>query len=796
MNTGQTPPSLSRHGSLYVLLTLAFFSGACALAYEVLFMRALSTVLGDMYYVNAALLSTFLAGMAIGSRQAWRAAGALPFLQIGAGLFAFLLPGMIQWLSEQRVLAVITSAPLFTIITAAFSVMLPSLLIGFSVPLFSAYAKCFQNSGPSFQGVYTAYNFGAVVGVLFIELCLVRLFGISSSLFIVGGVNVTAGAVLLVMRLSPPWQQTAAEKLFSWEIIFALFTASLCSAVFQMFFMKLCYHVFSPQRENFAVALSVILAGVFIGSALASKVQIPFRYCLLCAVFAMALIYCSFHPLQKLYLSTLPLVQDSDLLTVLHKLAFALFFGLLPMLFFGAMIPSLMYCENDVARESGALLFVSGAANAIGYLLYVFVGHPFMSGGVLITATGVLLLISSLVIREKWSVIQISAGMACLVALMVLSWVWQDRFFYLSPWVNKTDRRDEVKIFKSGGDSATLIRTVGGLEWISYNGHVSILVRRDGRINAAEMISGVIPALYAPRREKALVIGLGTGISSGVVSRLFRSTDVVDLNRAFFMMLPEVAYANFNIAQNRSVLLCHTDGRAFMIGQEGVYDAILNTAEAPDYFAAYKLYTVEFYQQVAKALKPDGIFCTWLSTSEMSEEGVVLVLSALRKSFAYSELTLLKDSYCQITCSNQPLQARKLSEITACESLRRELGNSIPGFHLDEYFDDIRISENPFASYTPLVRQENTDDYPALEFCSVKRFSRNFRGGDLFCRNQSLFNIDVIKKGRGDDNARLVRRALAVERAGSDYFRSSFIPLLESDNSLKTLYLRLKGPRQ
>ncbi|MHC9544581.1 MAG: hypothetical protein AB9903_34115 [Vulcanimicrobiota bacterium] len=797
MNTGQTSESLSRDGAFhfYLLSVLALFSGACALAYEVLFMRALSTALGDMYYVNAALLSTFLIGMAIGSRQAWRATGALPFLQIGTGLFAFLLPGMIQWLSAQRVIAPITASPLLTVIATALAVILPSLLIGFSVPLFSAYAKCFRSSGSSFQGIYTAYNLGAVLSILVVELCLVRHFGISSSLFILGGVNVVVGAALLLMRLSPPRQETCAEKLFSWEIILALFMASLCSAVFQMFFMKLCYHVFSPQRENFAVALSVILAGVFIGSAIASRIKIPFRYCLLGAVLTMALLYCNFHPLQKLYLSTLPLVQDSVLLALAHKMAFAVFFALLPMTFFGALIPALMYSENDVARESGALLFISGVANAIGYLLYVFVGHPFMSGGVLLVAIGTVLLISTLLIKEKWSVIQISAGMVCVVALLVLSWVWQDRFFYLSPWVDKTDRDDEVKIFKSGGDSATLIRTVGDLEWISYNGHVSIVVRKNGRINAAEMISGVIPALYAPRHEKALVIGLGTGISSGVVSTLFQSTDVVDLNRAFFLMLPEVSYANFNIAQNRSVSLCHTDGRAFLIGKEGVYDAILNTAEAPDYFAAYKLYTVEFYQRAAKALKSDGVFCTWLSTSEMSEEGVVLVLSALRKSFTYFDLTLLKDSYCQITCSNQPLHVRKLSEAAACKSLERELSNSIPGFQPDEYFDDIRISENPFVNYHPIVRRENTDDYPALEFCAAKKVFRNVREGDIFCQNQSLFNIDVVKKGRGDDAARLARRALAVERAGSEYFRSSFIPLLESDENLRAVYFRLKEHR-
>jgi hypothetical protein len=52
-------------------MALAFLSGCCALAYEILYMRALTTVLGDMLYVHAALLSTFLVGIGIGAKLAW-----------------------------------------------------------------------------------------------------------------------------------------------------------------------------------------------------------------------------------------------------------------------------------------------------------------------------------------------------------------------------------------------------------------------------------------------------------------------------------------------------------------------------------------------------------------------------------------------------------------------------------------------------------------------------------------------------------------------------------------------------
>ena len=53
-------------------MALAFLSGCCALAYEILYMRALTSVLGDMLQVNATLLGTVLFGIGISTEFAWR----------------------------------------------------------------------------------------------------------------------------------------------------------------------------------------------------------------------------------------------------------------------------------------------------------------------------------------------------------------------------------------------------------------------------------------------------------------------------------------------------------------------------------------------------------------------------------------------------------------------------------------------------------------------------------------------------------------------------------------------------
>jgi len=777
-----------------ILTFLAFLSGGCSLAYEVLYMRLLTTAFGDIFYVNAALLSTFLAGIAIGSRYARTLKGWLPLFEITTGLYALLFPAFIQWLVQQEVMVLITSHPPLTVLATMVSITLPGLFIGFSIPLFSLYMKQYGAGKPAFSHVYAVYNIGAVLSVITVEFFLVRMFGIKLSLSFTGGINILIGSLLLYTGLARPAVILPAPRPFPSRVVTALALASFASAVFQLVVLKTSHHFFYPARENFSLTLAVILAGIALGTYGAARFRTSFETCLLWAAFSIAVIYSNFHPLLRLYHFVAPIVEYSPPWNSACTCAFLCIFGLFPMAALGAMVPALMRREGEVAGEAGFLLFVSGLANAAGYLAYVFAGHPLLPGGALIAVLlGLLLTAASITTGLKFSRSQRVLALLTLAAIAIIPFIWQERYFYLARWFKRVSRDDRITIFKSNSDSATLIRTRRGLEWISYNGHLSINVLMEGKVNSAEMVSGIIPALCSPGFDRALVFGLGAGITSGTMASIYRKTDVVDLNRAFYRMLPELAYANLDMAGNRSVSIHITDGRAFLAGKSGIYDAILNTAESPDYFAAQKLYTVEFYRAVAKALKPGGVFCTWVSTPEMSEDGVMLVLSALRKSFRYCDIYLMRNSYCQITCSNSPLKPRLFSTIPARGELKKRLTEAMPGFNLDEYFNDILIGMDIFTHFTPQVSRENTDDFPSLEFLSLRELRHGRRDRDIISQNALLFNIDVVKEDDPRDPARMARRARAIEEAGIHYFYDYYIPILSQNRQLFEYFLQGKA---
>lgn len=772
MNDSGTP-------RMALLMLLAFLSGCCALAYEVLYLRALTTLLGDMLHVHAALLSTFLIGIGLGAKVAHRWLRGLWLLEALTGLYALTFPLMAQWFSGLPVMIAVTGSPSLTILTTAASLSLPSLMIGFSIPLFSAYLKAMTGERQTFQYMYAVYNLGAFFSVLTVELLLVRAWGVRFSLAAVGTVNLMNAVALLTMRAAPTRVTQVAPRHFTRRVVFALALASVVSAVFQVFVLKLSYLLFSPHRENFAVAVSVTLLGIFLGALLAARTRIRFETCLLLFPLLVGGIYASWVPLVHTHQWLASLAQRAELLILLEKLAVLCLFALGPMILFGAMLPALMRSEQEVAGESGHLLFVSSLANAAGYLLYVLVGHPLLPTHALLALLAGSALVSSVLATDlSWSRVQRGLALAGVALVAVAVVLWREPNFYLAQAIDGIDPEDEIVTFKSGSDNVTLVRRPE-FEWISYNGQASIHPQLGGFPRLGESLSGVIPALSAPRTGRALVLGFGAGITAGTTSLLFEQTDVVEINAAFYEMMPHMASVNLDIEHNPTVTLHLADARAFLIGKEGQYDAIVNAVSAPTYFSASKIYTVEFYQRAKRALKPDGIFATWLAVPDMSEEGLLLVLSALHRTFRYCDLNLMHTAYYTTTCSDQPIRVRRFSDLAPDPRIIGLLRGILRIFDPDELFEDIRISENLFDHFEPQVLRENTDDHPVLEFVLVRNLQRHIMGSEVFLEHQELFNIDPARLHEGPDASRLFRRAALFARFDRRYYERNFVPLME-----------------
>jgi hypothetical protein len=133
------------------------------------------------------------------------------------------------------------------------------------------------------------------------------------------------------------------------------------------------------------------------------------------------------------------------------------------------------------------------------------------------------------------------------------------------------------------------------------------------------------------------------------------------------------------------------------------------------------------------------------------------------------------------SCSNEKPHNRSFSDLPQDAELAAKLLEGLGDIDLNEYFQDIHLSDNIFEHYEPRVPEENTDDHPVLEFMVVRHAHRGRKGEDPFVREQMVFNIDAVRYSELQTPEELARRSQTFLRLRSPFYEVNFEPLLRSD---------------
>jgi spermidine synthase len=197
-----------------VVLGAFALSGCAALAYEVVWTRALATVLGSTTYALATMLSTFMLGLALGGILGGRLAErrgdplgmfALAELGIGAlGIGSHLVIEAIPALHLAAYRAFHLSAPAYftmQVVLCALVMLAPTILMGSTFPLVTkALVTDVREVGRTVGLAYGVNTLGSVVGSLLAGFVLVPGLGLRGATLVAAGVNATVGALMLARR--------------------------------------------------------------------------------------------------------------------------------------------------------------------------------------------------------------------------------------------------------------------------------------------------------------------------------------------------------------------------------------------------------------------------------------------------------------------------------------------------------------------------------------------------------------------------------------------------------------------
>ena len=189
----------------------------------------------------------------------------------------------------------------------------------------------------------------------------------------------------------------------------------------------------------------------------------------------------------------------------------------------------------------------------------------------------------------------------------------------------------------SEGRTATvgIVRRPEGEVFLRING------KTDGGTGdlSTQVLLGQLPALARPGAERALVIGLATGISAAaVVSHGVERVDVVDI-------CPEVVDAcrifdpvNDGLLRRPGVSVIVEDGRAHVEHAAATYDIIVTEPTNPWIAGVSNLFTEEYFRACRDRMSDDGVLCVWLQSYGISREDFAMVVRTVRSVFPRTTL--------------------------------------------------------------------------------------------------------------------------------------------------------------
>ncbi|MCA1584926.1 MAG: fused MFS/spermidine synthase [Acidobacteria bacterium] len=639
----------SRAPARLALLTLFFFSGACGLTYQVLWLRQLSLVFGVTVYAASTVLAAFMTGLGLGSVAAGRVLArtdrplvAFGIAEILVGISAVASPVLLD--SASLVYAALSgvapeSLGLLTLarFLCSFVVLLiPTALMGLTLPLLSASTLVRGSSFGSRVGtLYATNTAGAVAGVLVTGFHLIGTIGMQRTFFLAGALNVAIGVLawLLSRRVDERRADDVAEPFsiepraipitLSWQrqaqaaVLILIVISGLASLALEIVWFRILVQFLPATTYAFTTMLATVLAGIAVGGAAASRLLARPRDLLgwLAAV-QMATGVAALSSSSFLAWSYQAGWRTSGAIqaSVAAILPAALLMGLsFPVaLRLGAVrAAGDLHDRTAVGRRVGRLYALNVLGAIAGSLAGGFVLLPLLGTRLALVALSGVYVASGLMLAA----VHPRRGRSALIGMAGLALFAMTAPRTPDPFAAAFARRH-------GSNMRELWRDDGAQTAVSVHGsrlrHSLFLdglhqANDTGEMVRLHRIIGHLPMALHPAPADALVIGLGGGATPGAVSQHGSTrVQVVELSDGVRRAARFFAHVNYDVLNQPNVLLRLDDGRNFLMLTDQRFDVVTADLIQPIHAGAGNLYSREYFALVRRALRPGGLVLQWI----------------------------------------------------------------------------------------------------------------------------------------------------------------------------------------
>ena len=685
LRTSTAPPS-GRWGtevSFLLVVTCFFLSGIAGLVYQTAWTQQFGLVFGTSELALATVLAAYMAGLALGAAAAgrWiervqRPVLVYAALELGIGLSALAVPQAIDLASALHVALLggadlpsggAFSSGLFYIVSSFIILLVPTALMGTTLPLLARYAVQRESEiGPRVGALYTANTAGAAAGTLLAAFVLLPQIGLGQTVLVAVVVNVIVfGLAALLARGSNTWggeahgpagEGTASSSswshadTFNW-ILPLILVSGIVSFSWEILWTRLLTHLFGGSVYAFATMLATFLTGLALGSALAARLASSSARAwsgfAIAQIAIAGLSLTAFAAVERLPELAQKFAANGQ--SILFSGAVLSAASLLPgAVAIGATFPFavrvLARDVSDTAQASGRVFAWNTLGAIIGSLATGYIVLPALRFADTAAAAGavslVLGLVASLVARPRRRVSAVVA-FAGLLVLAILRPVTPEAVLRYSP-LGANQVVGDIAYY-GVGRSATVLLLERSASWrLLTNGLPESAIEarwgRPGTYILARWLS-LLPIAARPETRSMLVVGFGAGVTVEEVPASVEEIHVVEIE-------PEVVRANQLVADHRRkdplsdprLQLHLNDARGALQLTNRHFDAIVSQPSHPWTSGASHLFTREFFVQVREHLTPNGVFSQWMGLPFVDEALLRSLVATLNDVFPYVEV--------------------------------------------------------------------------------------------------------------------------------------------------------------
>jgi spermidine synthase len=657
------------------MLLLFVGSGCAALIYEVVWFQLLQLVIGSSAVSLGVLLGTFMGGMCLGSYLLPRYVGVqhhplrvYAYLEIGIGIMGLLLLFGMP-LVNSIYGAIGGGNVFFRAIVAAVCLLLPTLMMGATLPAVARYVET-TPKGVSWLGFFYGGNIaGAVVGSLLAGFYLLRVHDMAITTYVAVFLNFAVGGLAILLATRATYEPTeestevaAVERAEgSTAVYVAIAVSGLTALASQVIWVRLLSLLFGATTYTFSLILGVFLFGLGIGSSLGAAIsrntanpRVAFGWVqmALCLAIAWAGLMLS----ESLpYWPINPSITSSIWFNFQLDIVRCLWVVLPGAILWGASFPLALASVAKPGQDMGRLVGGVYAANTVGAIVGSLVASLVITqwigsqagqqGLIFLSAIAGLMMLAPAAAGDvgrkglRWGMVValvLATGVAGLLVNRVpeVPGILAAYGRYAATWVGLTNI-----IYVGEGLNAFVAVTETSTGVRNYHNAGKVQASSEPQDMRLQRMLGHFTHLIPQKPSNALVIGCGAGVTAGAVSI---GPDVERMTIAEIEPLVPASVAeyfgdhNYNVVSNPKVTIHIDDARHFLLTTDQKFDAITSDPLDPWVKGAATLYTTEFFELVKSRLNPGGVVTLFVQLYESNEEAVKSEIGTFMQAFPNS----------------------------------------------------------------------------------------------------------------------------------------------------------------